>query len=117
MPEYLVEKDGKYPIHSNPLVGGLWTLPPRPPRRRGRAFRPAVPVNAWAIRGPYSENLTPKRSVRKGWTAPEWQSRQSTAAFLRRGSRNCLAMRSRTKTPFTLDKLSSWKPRDLVTNR
>ena len=28
VPEYFVEKDQRYPIHSNPLIGGLLNLPP-----------------------------------------------------------------------------------------
>ena len=115
VPEYLVEKDGKYPIHSNPLVGGLWTLPPRPPTPP----RPCLPTCGT------SERVGDTRTVRIKLDAQTLSTKglDGTGVAIAIVDSGIFAPRIEKllgdalelKTPFTLDKLSSWKPRDLVT--
>ena len=115
VPEYLVEKDGKYPIHSNPLVGGLWTLPPRPPTPP----RPCLPTCGT------SERVGDMRTVRIKLDAQTLSTKglDGTGVAIAIVDSGIFAPRIEKllgdalelKTPFTLDKLSSWKPRDLVT--
>jgi hypothetical protein len=115
VPEYIIEKDERYPVHSNPLIGGLWTLPPRPPTPP----RPCLPTCGTSERVGDTTTVRTKLDTQalhaSGLRGDGVAIAIVDSGIFKPRIETLLGDNLEPKTSFTLDDLRSWKPGGLVT--